>query len=676
MLISILSGSLSIMNMTAFAQSSTADVAAPSQFKKGDDGVLTKIESKKFENAEGSDMLSSITMIAIGAIAAKMAFTYNPKPMDVIIAAAGGAAYIGGEVYSNFKNKNSLEEMTKEITTRADGKKDQAQIDSLEELKKSYQEAKKTTESKQMMQKAAAVAFGAAAATAAYLAYQQAAAATACSEALAACVKTAAAASPILATCESGIVSVKSIEEAKKARNFSATKAATVTPLTSGLSANLSVVPPPVAAACSSYLVLDQTNNTLRPVLGLVDNGNSLLNKILFGSQMQKFSYEQMQSKKDVSENFANQLMHFFMPEAQASWMPMLGLGAGAMAAYMLVVSKESLEIDLIMYTPLHRIALWGVLAGLAYASASGSQSQIDKIQSNIDKIDKILKELNNLAKGIAAQKIQEMAIKPTSIRSGFNTNSPLDFSNSPTTTKTDCIASAGSSNCKSLETQMTSMPEFANLPDTFKSLGIQAAKMGDGLSGQGSISGATQLGAASLAGKQNAVAKLLSKVQAKLNNQLAQNGKAAIDFGAEQRNLLNGLNGKTAAVLKSKGMSAGNFLSSMGSTPISGGASAVDEMGKKSTGASSAGVGSEVVGSAARGAKDKDFDLNFKEAPANPAAAAADEGPVNNEVYDIGTNDINTNSGESIFQLISNRYLKSGYSKLLEEIPAQKVNK
>ena len=59
---------------------------------------------------------------------------------------------------------------------------------------------------------------------------------------------------------------------------------------------------------------------------------------------------------------------------------------------------------------------------------------------------------------------------------------------------------------------------------------------------------------------------------------------------------------------------------------------------------------------------------LDFKEAQAANAGSASGAGK--EDKFNIGTNDINTHSGESIFQVISDRYIKSGYSKLFEVIP------
>jgi len=297
--------------------------------------------------------------------------------------------------------------------------------------------------------------------------------------------------------------------------------------------------------------------------------------------------------------------------------------------------------------------------------SFSSLSKQIDKIGENIAKIDQILNEMNKLKNGLQANNVTEQQIKLAS----FQANQLQDLQLGPNVSvKTDCATSAGSSNCSPLANQLASMPGFAGLPDSFKSIASQSAQLGDGLSGTNSISGSTLTTAGALAGNQGAIAKLLAKTQSKLNEQLASSGQPKIDFAKEQNDLLNKWNAQTANGLKSSGMSAGNFLASTGGSPLS-----ASKEGSKTAAAKKSlapAIGGGAVGSSA---KNKGFELDFKEAQAGEGAVAAGGAAQKEEKFDIGANDINTNSGESIFQLISNRYIKSGYPKLLDEIPVKK---
>jgi hypothetical protein len=692
LLISVLSGSLSIMNMTAFAQTSTMTAATPDGYTRDENGVLKKTETVNFKKIDSPDMLAAIVMLATGTIGARLAIAYRPITTDVMLAAAGGIAFMAGEVLSNLKYKKTMEDMSAEVTKSADGKSDQAQIERLQDLKKSYEEAKKTTGTKKTLQLAAAAAFAGAAAVSVYLSFQEDAMDAACNGAiktaqtgLKGCISSGASG---VGASEAAACGECSGELGAYRASYNLNDKATATPAptiikeskSKALEGYLSKMPclaspgttakliaKGVASACSpamSFKIKEQVA-TSNPK-SLIGSESKLLNQILFGGQRAvTTNYELYQSKE--SDSLFYKSLNLLFPNAEASWLPLLGLGAGAAASYFLITGSLATAIDTQMYVPMNRAIAFGVLAGLSFLASKASQNELDKIQEYIDKIDKILNEMNALAAGVKASNVNEQQLKLQTIQ---NPTTPAISVSSNPAIKTDCSASAGTTNCKTLTDQIKNLPDFVNLPDSFKTIATQAAAVGDGLSGTNSVTGSTLSNASNLAGKQNAIAKLLTRTKAKLNDQLASMGKPKVDFDKEQKNFLNGLSSQAAKSLQSRGTSAGDFLSSIGGSPISGSANLptdAEAPTKKRVAAIGGGAGS------ASGplSKDKVFDLDYKEAGAGESSGAGV--PVKEEKYDIGTNDINTDSGESIFQVISNRYIKSGYPKLLDEIPVKK---
>lgn len=701
LIISILCGSLSSMSMTAFAQEASAGSssggmvrATPSNAVQRDsNGVYSKTEKHTFDKIEDSDMLASITMLATGVIGGRMAASYRPITTDVMIAAAGGAAFIAGEVMSNMAFKKKMEDMTAEITRKSDGKIDQAQIQRLEDLKKSYQEAKKTTGTKKMLQLAAAATFAAAAATAVYLAFQEDAMDAACTGAIAT-AKTG------LASCASAsatgvgasegaacgeciphlanyFATYKVIDVKAKVPAPSLAKDAQIKPL----EAKIKIPPCPEAAGATAKAIMSGVQSACAPALSFkmmmqtasatpgkaVNNDSKILNNILFGGQ-RKIAYDYSKWQSNESNSTLYKILDLMFPKAEASWLPLLGLGAGALASFFLISGSLGVAIDTQMYVPTNRAIAFGVLAGLSYMASNSSQSQMDKMDKNIAKIDAILKDLNALQNGIKMNTIQEQQVR----MAGFNTNgqAEVEVGLNPSI-KTDCMTSNSNTNCTPLSDQMKNMPGFSELPDSFKNIASQSAKMADGLSGTNAVSGSTLSTAAGLASKQNAIAKLLGNTQKKLNERLLASGKSAIDFDKEQKKLLGEWNNETAKVLKAKGVSAGDFMASIGASPISGASKAATAGVEHSAKKTAYVPGAAGVAPGAVDKKDKAFDLDFKEsAESNGALAGGAAGDGKEEKYDIGQNDINTNIDQSIFQMISDRYLKSGYPKLLEEEP------
>lgn len=691
LLISVMSGSLSIMNVTAYAQesgttnsSNMQKAKAPEGMTRDSHGVYKKTDTMKFGKIEDIDMISSITMLATGFIAARLFMKYKPVTTDMTVAAIGGAAFIAGEVMSNMAFKKKMDDATVAITKSSDGAKDQAQIDRLNDLKKSYEEAKKTTGTKKTMQLAAAAAFTGAAAIAGYLNYQE-------YVAFGDCMTDASAASTALCGIPAAnlVKLMPLLNAARKKPGPTPVNGVSVNSIKKSIHSDIAALPAACAASsvetegasvtagakavtsCEAALAIETINQTIKM------NPSSPADYVS-SVQFQKLFPNEMIRKQSVPKEFnispvmisMEKIANIFFPRAEAGWLPLLGLASGALVAvFGATYLGLATETDFFMLSPFNRIIAWGTLGALSFLASKSSQNQMDKIDENIKKIDKILAEMNALQAGIKSNNVSEQQIK----LAGFNPNISTDLQINPNAkVKTECIGDSDSSGCKSLSGQIANMPGFANLPDSFKTIASQSAKVGDGLSGTNVISGSTLSSAATLGNNANAINKLNRTMQTKLNDLLSKSGKPKIDFEKEEKNLLNRLNNATAKALSGQGMSASGFLASTGVSAISSsadGAKALTAAGKK---IKDAGAGSAAGSSAPK--KEKEFELDFKEADTGDAGMVAAAAPGKEAQYDIGQNDINTNSGESIFQMISNRYFKSGYPKLLEEdVPVKK---
>jgi len=230
-------------------------------------------------------------------------------------------------------------------------------------------------------------------------------------------------------------------------------------------------------------------------------------------------------------------------------------------------------------------------------------------------------------------------------------------------------MASNSTTNCKSTTDALASMPGFANLPDSFKDLAAQTTTLGDKLSGTNGISGSALSSANALASKQNAVAKLLK------SRQEAYEKLTGVNVNKEQGKLLERLNAKTKKALMKNGMTASGMMASIGGSPIS--TSDLKEKLKPEIAKDSKPNSNLVDISSNTDDKEKDtLNLDFKEAPSEDVAALDMSGGTTSSSqpeYQIDSNEINGENGPTIFELLSNRYIKSGYPKLLEEEPAKK---
>jgi hypothetical protein len=687
-LITILSSSLTLVQ-TNMAYAGVTETTSPTTTDKN--GIITANKQYHFDGVQDENMLASLGMLAGGFITGRMIQAYSPVTNDVMVAGAAGVAFIAGEVMSNMKFKGDMDAMSIEVSKKSDGKINEEQLQRLTDLRESYEKAKDATSTKKKLQLASAVAFGVAAAMATYMAMTEEGLITACETALAGASKSMAACIASGATgvgaaeagactaCEVTLgmyaTNYKTYNVARKVPGNSAMKDKQVVAAEAFLSTPVNycsgfvgkatlAVAKTLAATCGKsmgVLVKNQVDADIAQLKLLVNN-DSKLKSLLKMPYYSYYEYENFQSKE---KSFLEKSLNYIIPEARAGWLPLLGLGAGTAAAFFLITGTTAVEIDMMMFVPQNRAFAFAALGGVAFLASRSSANVIDKIEENIKKIDEILANLNKNPLGVKAQNIKSQPLTFHNAKTNQKNTTPT---NGNKNTLTPCMTSNDSTNCKPAADQLTSMPGFGNLPESFRNVASQSVKLGDSLSGADGVSGSALSSADALGKKQAAVSSLLKSRQEALKK--LTNGKVDAEKG--KAGFLKALGASVKKSLRKQGMTATGMMASMGVSPIAPSADGKSE-----------GEGRDVNPLAANGVnvggapiKDQNNEegmkLDFSEAPAENNVAAVGDAKKAKE-YDIDTNEISNEDGPSIFELISSRYIKSGYPKLLEEEPAEK---
>lgn len=687
-LVSILTWSLLMFNSAAVFAETKATVTTDSK------GVISATKTHKFEKISDTDMLASLGMLAAGFITGRMLKNYKilGGATDVILAGAAGVAFIAGEIISNVKFKGTIDEMTETVVKKSDGTVNEEQIQRLKDLRQSYEEAKKTTKTKKTLQLASAAAFTAAAAIATYNAIQESMAAAACLQAtttsltnLGTCPEGNTPQTsfyrPYCAQCATEVTAYKAnvvkFEAARASPGPSLLEQKEISP--AQMKANMpvcedmlpgSITPPAagisIAAACGAMVKMESMNQVFSYNPAALGSTNQLLDEILYKGNAPKFTYEDAKSVELKGETILNTVLDVFFPQAKASWLPMLGLSAATAASFFLITGETATQVDLYMFVPRNRAIAFAALAGVAYLSSKSSDNVIGKLDDNIKKIDAILGDMEKLTKGVKAQNLSNQSIAIKTVNPAINSASYSATGK----TKSQCMANNSTENCASLTDQLKSMPGFAGLPDSFKDIATQSTTMADGLSGSTGVSGSTLTTAEALGNKQNAIAKVLKGQQSKLEK--ISNGK--INFEKGKNDFLNSVKASVKKGLDKKGMSAAGMMASIGGTPIDSSANKNAGDDVKKLGAFEGNVVSTApTGEAEKEKEDSGLKLEFKDNSAvgdatilgAPQVSGADQ-------YDVKTDEINGQNGPSLFELITRRYIKSGYPKLLEEEPVK----
>lgn len=657
-------------------------------------------ESIRTEGVKDSDMMATLTMTAVGLLASRLYMCQMTT--DMMLAAAGGAAFVGGEILSTLKLKKVMKDMETQITRDKKGNINKEQIEALERLKKSYEEAKKTAGTKKMLQQAAAAAFLAAAAVAYTLYTTETTAMTTCSTAItaggAACQSAFAAScagagatcyypfqSGALASSAAGPVPAANAAQAVVPKPSSGSKAAgeAADKALQATTANITAQCPAAAGgatACNAMAVVNMTTRGWCPTPPILSsNGITKFNPQLYAHAFTPIKPE---------SGLANLFRQMFIADAKADLFSPMGIASSAAISFLLYTSKTlGTQIDMFLYSPMNRAIIWGVLAGLTFSASSATDNVISKIESNIDKIDNILRNMNMMAQGAVGTQI---AKKQPPVQTIIRPNSQMQFNETDygeiDLTKDGngalpCFTGPDNGKgCKSFEEANKDLPSFTSLNSESQKQINSILSNANAYNGSSKIGSASLKNTAGLASSANALRSSADVARKKAEEALkATKSKLTIDGLTNQ--FKNDLEKGVRDGLKKSNSSSSDMVASLygGRGAIGSGtsSSATADVEKKSAeekkvvpavgvidigaGASSAGadVGLGGAGSAST-------ELTAEEQARLDAAATASADAGGMDQYEI-KNDISNDSTSSIFDLISNRYQKSGYPRLFK---------
>ena len=684
-------------------------------------GILinaAQAESVKTDKITDKDLMGTLTMTVVGTLATRL-YTYK-LTTDMMLAAAGGAAFIGGEVLAYFKLKEVMKEMEIQITRDKKGNINKEQIESLERLKKSYEEAKKTASTKKTLQMASAAAFAAAGIMAFTMAGVETAQLTACtatiptvisaaSASAAACSASAGACAPPFLACVASATALSSAitayELKKQATGPSGPALAAYTASNTALAAQVTATGSAcsasggsaITAACNVKLSTDIIDSSGGVGL-MVAKADPIIKKLLNeNSELKQMYAANPVETKNKLQKLLTQSMEFVLPSARAELFSAMGIASSAAVAFLLYTQKSlGPTIDMYMLIPQNRAIVWGILAGLTFAATSATDNVIKQIDANISKIDTILNSMYQMAKGATGTQLaHNQAIQTTqkpNQRLEFNETDygEVDLSKDKNGSL-PCYTVSNPANCKSFSETVKDTPSFNSLNLESQKQLQSILATANGMNGTSKITSATLKSATGLAGNANALKATYDKA-AKANAEALK--KAGSKFNNdEQAKKLSGLIEKNVndSLKKSKSNASGMLATMYGAGKggITSGSGAGSEIAEKSKEAAPPQVatGGNVIDISSPGGK-SDLGLSGLESSSNKEMSADELAALNaNQAAASGTaldgydlkNDISPDNSSSIFDLISNRYQRSAYPRLFkikEPQPAAPVTK
>lgn len=642
-------------------------------------GVIKSTKKSKFEGKSDENATSYITGIAVGALTTRMLISIRPIPTDVMVAGASGAAYIAGEIISTVQYKKASKEQEVEATISSDHKKDEAQKESLDKQKKNAQTANKSIKTKSMLQKASAAGYVAAAALAGYQVLLE-------RNNEAQCMTAGSTASAELATCasssgvsategmgcaECGVKLKADIAEIQAQIRFrdqgtllssaadlaqNETKRASIltkmsVPCTGGTAQTIYTK---VQTTCSAFLGVQKKHEATSPAGVPVMGATKHLEKLL-QNDPNYIKYKVATFEKSPF----NYLVNFLFPEARAGMGNLLSIGGGAAAALALSYTSFGTYVDAQISTPLRRTIIWGSLAALTYKSSSDSDDISKDIEKQIDKMDVVIGQMNRMETGI---KTQGVSLTKIDLGESQKNGNVVSFSTDDKE-KFPCLTTNGTSNCASLNDQYTNLANASQMDPGLIDVGSSITKLGDSLQGSTGLSGSTLAAASSIGNNSNAIKKKNDKVLDGISKSLAKKGVVDPGLKGQSDKFSKGLAARMTAAINKSG--SGSFFNT---NPATSSFSKNDSATTPSTTPKSSLDSKAIVPPGPNGndSDHKGMSLNFSEDKADISLPVEEK--LSHENLDIALDDIHKDSSSSIFEIISHRYMKSGYPKLLEE--------
>lgn len=611
LLVSVLSGSLLLLDFSY----------------KGMMINSVRAESVKTEKINDKDLMGTLTMTVVGVLTKRM-YTYKPTT-DIWLAVAGAVTFLAGEVMAFIGLKDVLKGMEEQITRDKAGNVNKEQIESIERLKKTYEEAKKTANTKKMLQMAAAAAFAAAAVAAYTMAAGDLATLTACTTGIsgaltsiatltAQCEAEASSPSPPtsamgnaclaeIAVCTPTIntyqTSLMAYELNRQATAPSAPALSTVNGQEAALTGQLASVQGtcPLRTKASAGILAGGCSSLVAKNLMGESGGLGLVTSIAHNNNMLKdlpFMYKQEFLKKGISERqiasviesntpkadgFLMKIVDVFFPQAKAELFSAMGIASSLAISFLLATSVTlGPAIDMFMLIPQKRAIVWGILSGLTFAATTSTNNVISQIESNIKKIDEILKAMYAMADGATGTNIDKTGM-PSPTGATQSTLKPaingaanainyeaVDLSNAVNGTL-PCGTGEEGQKCKPFDDVVKELPSYAGL-NTESQLQLSSImKTADGMSGKTTISAATLNNASKLAGQSNALKSAMDKARAASAESLKKSG-SKFNIDAESKKLSDQMEKAINDNLKKSNTNAAGMVASLSGGKFGGG--------------------------------------------------------------------------------------------------------
>jgi hypothetical protein len=447
------------------------------------------------------------------------------------------------------------------------------------------------------------------------------------------------------------------------------------------------------ASACEPMFALNFSTKGYCPApLSLTDN--SAIGNILYAH-----NFTPINSQVGQEKGMANFLQSLLLNDANADLFTPMGIASSAAISYILATSKTiGMQIDMFLFSPFNRVITWAGI-GLTIALATkATDNQIAIIKNNISKIDQILNAMYAYKNGTPASNAATVTPSVTNPTTGQTTvqNNSLNLNNAAVSdidlkakgaTALPCITGNDPKKCASFSGQLNAQNDIKLMPPFVQQQISMIGKVTDGINGTSKITASTLSDAKTLANANNALRTELAKQQKSLQDKLKASGnktdiaassaKFSDDLRAIMQKELDKNKSTAGAILASFGGGTAGNIGNNGATNSNTTASDTSKTPESNSlknainANADLGLDNGVLGAASNASGSKLKDEESEDAAALKANGLNSKAAgLKNSLDDFDLkNDISKDKDTSLFQLISNRYQKSGYDRLFKRV-------
>lgn len=620
-------------------------------------------ESGGLSGLVSNPAVAMLVYMASAFIIYKLIVSCTNPTYDVYAAAAAAGIYIIGEVMNISSSKNKLKEKSLEYKTYNDDDKiDDEQYTALTKERQMMEEIRDSAGKRAKMQMASSIAFGVAAGLAFFEDTKSKTLAMVCS--------TSASTASVCATACTPIAPITANKEAKEALPgpsagdltiFKTLEASIGTTIVSCIASAAaadaasfgtsggacSAFAATAEGACSTYVMNEQLNEVACVPLSVASNNHQPRNEL---------------------ESWYMALVKGIVPPAAASG-GLLGGLAGGLAGYLMVQAKWT---DMLVSTPTKRGWLWAGLAAYGMVVYKNTKDTQSKAEANLNELNKLINRMDNtMNKGVS--------VSSTGSTTGTTTSKNFSIEGTKFEETIPCMNGSKDGKCAKLPPVKSNRELNANYGAMPQGL-IPAFKdvMGFAQSQQGQTS--TSAGADAAVEKINsnmgAVNDALRTEQRKLDLARKKLGLPNNKAGIAGKKMLSNMVSNASKFLKKRGQNPHALLASLGASApnssVGDNLNRTKELGKQLTGmdlAKSGGEGLSEAQKAGSDIPDFSFDMNEIDSEVAKRNSEFDKMAKKSEQLEQSGDSVIKDRSVSLFKVISVRYLKSGFKKLLEEI-------